>query len=58
MRFLTPLSTNLLLFCAERKLKRRADDQERPAEARRTLHLHGADTHRQRDRLRPPGGQG
>lgn len=33
------------LFCAERKLKRRAAYQGCPAEARRTLHLHGTDPH-------------
>lgn len=35
----------LCFFCAERQLKRRAAYQECPAEARRTLHLHGADAH-------------
>lgn len=34
-----------VLFCAERQLQRRAAYQECPAEARRALHLHGADTH-------------
>lgn len=35
----------VLFFCAEWQLKRRAAYQECPAEARRTLHLHGADAH-------------
>lgn len=43
---------------AEWKLKRRAADQERPAEARWTLHLHGSDNHRQRYRLGPAGCEG
>lgn len=45
------------LFCAERKLKRRAAYQECPAQARRALHMHGSDTHRQRHSLRPAGCQ-
>lgn len=36
---------SLCFFCAEWQLKRRAAYQECPAEARRTLHLHGADAH-------------
>lgn len=49
--FLAPLRT-------EWQLGRRVAHQECPAEARRPLHLHSTDARRQRDCLRPAGGQG
>ncbi len=50
--------SSVVLSCAEWKLKWRAADQERSAEACWILHLHRTDPHRQCYRLCQPGCQG